>query len=514
MSGLSVSLPDGSTWTAPSLASADRERVRWGGFAEFARLALPLVPLVRDPHWSWHHEELCNHYDALINGRISEFIANVPPGCTKSGLITVLGPAWIWTWRPDYQIMSATFDDSNGLKHAGWTRDVMASRWYQERWGDLLIEATNRREYFTRGNGYRFTTTPEGKGTGRHCDLYSIDDPNKAKDAIKKKDKDFAVALERVNEWIGHSVVTRSAGADMRLALIMQRLHENDAAGHVLRTLGNVSTLAHLMLPYKFEPERRCVTQVGGDRRTTEGELLWPYKTRAVDRAVSLMGGWNGSIVRAQYQQDPGKASGQTFEASSFKPFDPERMPLDQTLSVLSVDPTFKEGASADDVALEVWGFKDGNFFCYHSDVEQRGFIGTLEAMQSIMSLFRCDFILVEDTANGSAIIEVLSQTFPNIEAIKPKGSKAARAQAASHMFKAGRVYFDTEGDWYERKARNLTRFPSKDDHDVDTTSQAILWLLSQFGTDEAFSASMRSFSEETSAMSPRALWNTLYGAG
>lgn len=319
---LLLTAPDGRAWTAPSLASADRERVRWGGFPAFARLALGLVPMMRDPAWEWHLTEMCVHAQALFEGRTDTLNVNVPPGCSKSALYSVLFPAWIWTEDPSYQIMSASFDPSLSRKHAGWTIDIMQSRWFVERWGDLLLAATNKGEFFLRAGGYRYATSIRGKGTGRHCDMYTIDDPLKPADVQDLSGAKLSAELDRAITWYGTSVFSRASSARQAILTVMQRLHEGDPCGFLAETLGPMGRMSELVLPYWFEGHRRCVTPFGGDRRRTDGAILTERIRQKVERTVAAYGGREGAIVQSQYQQNPTPAGGTIFKPETFGLFE------------------------------------------------------------------------------------------------------------------------------------------------------------------------------------------------
>jgi predicted phage terminase large subunit-like protein len=504
-----VPLPDGSQWRAPTLASADRERVRWGGFEAFCKMAIPHVPGVKgSPLWNWHMSEVCAHFQALYEDRCSELVVNVPPGHIKSTIKSVLGPAWIWTLDPAYQFMIATYDDTLSRRFAEYTIAVCRSPWYVERWGEILRPVTNQQEFYTYKSGLRFGSTLKGKGVGRHANMYMLDDPNKPLTAESAVDGKLGAELKQTNDAIQSSVLTRARpGEPLRLVVAQQRVHEEDASGFLLESLSSTRGFVHLMLPHKFEPERRCVTPFGGDRRQRAGELLWPIQEGAAEKVVRLKGGWHGTIARNMYQQDPRGGSDRVFHASTFKRFDPKRRPLARCFSCLSIDPTFTDSARSDYVAMEVWGFDDGDFLCFYSENVRRTFNETLGAIIELRRAWNVDNILIEQAANGAAIIDTLQPLIPGIVVCEPRGKKVMRARAASHHFTAGNVYF-AEGDgceWYEDKARNLVRFPGgRHDDDVDTTSQAVLWLASQYALDESFVEASDAWRNERQSLGAR----------
>jgi predicted phage terminase large subunit-like protein len=87
---------------------------------------------------------------------------------------------------------------------------------------------------------------------------------------------------------------------------------------------------------------------------------------------------------------------------------------------------------------------------------------------------------LIEDKANGTAIIEVLKNVIPGIIAINPKESKTARAESVSYIFEAGNILFPKDSPWLGEYLHELKSFPNAAHDDmVDSTTQAINRLYS-----------------------------------
>lgn len=507
--------PEGRAWRAPSLASADRERVRWGGFRVFCQLAFRNVKIegFREARWNWHLDELCNHAQALIRGECTELLVNIPPGHTKSTIFSVLLQPWVWTEDPAHKFMTASFDDMNIARHAGYSVDVLNSPWYVERWGRRVPDATNRKLYYTIAGGYRFTTSVGSKGTGWHGDTYLIDDPLKAQDITYSDDKQLAASLERTQRWVQSSVVTRGADSQQKICLVMQRLHELDTTGQLERAFGKYKSFCKLRLPYLFEPHARCVTPFGGDRRRVKDEILDPRKPRsAIDKIAAVSGGWAGEIMQCQYQQNATPPGGRIFKSPA-QPFAISDFPFHQSLSILSVDPTFRAGSGSDYLALQVWGFRDGGLYLYHSHRCKRGFSDTLTAIRAMLMHWPCNHVLVEGKANGDALVDQLEQELANVIKVDPLGGKQLRAKASSFHYDAGKVFWLGGAPWWDELALELKQFPGRHDDQVDAGSQAILWLCAQYGSIAGFAEAMAEAGEEMHGFNgnPGAIFDRLY---
>jgi predicted phage terminase large subunit-like protein len=510
LAGPLITDPSGATWQAPSLASAEREAVRWGGFAEFARLCMPHVPKapLRPLPLARVHHELARHVEAFRTGAIMNLLANLPPGIWKSTLVSILFPAYVWTIDPTAQFIVAAYEPKMSTDFAVAQLGLMQSAWFVERWGDIVVTDGIRQDMiWTTSRGRRFSTSaPGGNVTGKHARYYVLDDLYKARVAGSAVQRKPRATMQEVNDWIGSSVLTRGRpGEDLQVLHAVQRLHEEDSSWCIIDTFKGTERFEHLVLPYKFERERRCVTSIGGDWRQHEGERIWslPDLERKATVIARKEGGWNGSVMRAQYQQDPSGGTDTIFKAP-FKTFRAEdRRPFREMISCISVDPTFTGKENSDFVAIEVWSWDGGDYLCWYSETRRRGFEETHAAIRAVRAAWPVTFVLIEEAANGHALVETLGRVLPGVVGVKVAGGagKPQRARAASYHFTAGRVMFLEGAEWFDEKTRALVRFPDgAHDDSVDTTSQALLWLASEFGGGEDMMAAVAEYQAEQSA--------------
>jgi predicted phage terminase large subunit-like protein len=89
---------------------------------------------------------------------------------------------------------------------------------------------------------------------------------------------------------------------------------------------------------------------------------------------------------------------------------------------------------------------------------------------------------LVEDKANGPAIIASLRDEIAGLIAVEPDGGKEARAHAVSPMCESGNVFLPHPNlyPWVTTYCHEMQTFPnSANDDDVDSTTQALKrWLV------------------------------------
>jgi predicted phage terminase large subunit-like protein len=95
---------------------------------------------------------------------------------------------------------------------------------------------------------------------------------------------------------------------------------------------------------------------------------------------------------------------------------------------------------------------------------------------------------LIEEAANGPAIINALGRHVPGIIGVTPEGGKVARAQAAQPLLEAGNIWLPNprphgrlipERDWVDDFVDQCCAFPQgAHDDDVDALTQLVARCL------------------------------------
>ena len=355
-------------------------------------------------------------------------------------------------------------------------RRLIQSEWYQERWPVQLTGDQNAKTKFENtATGFRESMSFKSL-TGSRGDRIIIDDPLSVDDAFS------ASALDAAEQTFLEAVPSRINNADSAIVVIMQRLHERDTSGVILaRDLG----YEHLMLPMRFEEARRCKTSIGfQDPRTAEGELLFPE--RFSEEQVREMEKTMGSYATAgQFQQRPVPRGGGLFKVEWIQYW--TELPKSFDAMVISWDMTFKDSKTSDFVVGQVWGRKGGSFYLCDQFRGRWDFVKTLEQFVAASQKWpRVTRKLVEDKANGSAIISTLKRKVSGIIPITPKESKEARASAVTTLWEAKNVFLPPKDrfPWVEKEfVPELLEFPAGAHDDcVDSMSQALTDLSKSGG--------------------------------
>ena len=467
---------------------------------DFVRIAWPIVEPATPFVPGWHIDAIVEHLEAVTLGEIRNLIINVPPRHMKSLLVSVFWPAWEWIRFPHRRWLYSSYAASLSIRDSVKCRRLIESSWYQRMWGDrfaLTSDQNTKGRFDNNRSGYRIATSVDGFATGEGGDRIVCDDPHNVQDV-----ESDAVRKATVDWW---DVVMSTRVNDPRTAskvVVMQRCHQRDLSGHLLAQGG----WEHLRLPAEFE-EPRCVTSIGwSDPRERVGELLWaerfgPEEIASAKRSL-------GSYAAAgQLQQRPSPAGGGIFKRHWFRYFQPRGMNLPPVIlqlpdgstktiaaieapttvdeQIQSWDCSFKDLDTSDYVVGQAWARLGSVYLLGHQIRGQMDLPATMKAVRELTAGFPKTYAkLIEDKANGSAVIQMLSQEIPGILPVNPSGGKIARAQAVSPLVEAGNVYLPHPeyAPWVNDFIEECVQFPNGAyDDQVDAMTQALLrWNESQ----------------------------------
>ena len=448
---------------------------------EFIKIAWNAVEPAKPFVNNWHIEAMCEHLEAALKGEIKRLVINVPPGTMKSLTCSVFLPAWEWGpgERPGTKFIYASYSDRIAYRDSLRTRRLIENLIYRARWGTEfnLIDRTAGRLSNDMG-GWRLATTVRGGITGEHADVQIVDDPIKPFEVTRSMSV-AQRALEDVISWWDETMSSRLVDImnSVRI-IIMQRLHCNDLAGYVLKDMG----YEHLMLPMEFESSRRCTTSIGfTDPRTEEGELLFEkrFPKEAVDRQKKEMG---SRASRAQHQQDPVDNEGNIIKKEWIKYWQKIPALADFLMIIQSWDCTFADSDNTDFVAGHVWGYThDHKRMLLDRFHKRANIIDTLNGVRLLSTRWPKSYTkLVEQKANGQAVVDLLNDELTGLKLVNPEGGKIARVHAVEPVWERGEVYLPDPKmyPWSAEVEAEITGFPSREhDDDVDAMTQALIYF-------------------------------------
>jgi hypothetical protein len=161
----------------------------------------PATPFVDGVHVG----AICDHLQAITEGRLRNLIINVPPGHAKSLLTTVFWPAWVWIDHPESRWLFSSYREPLATRDSVKCRRLIECEWYQERWGDryqLAGDQNQKQRFENDRTGYR-VVVPMSSGTGERGDYVVVDDPHSVDQAESDAERTSAV------DWWNGSMSTR-----------------------------------------------------------------------------------------------------------------------------------------------------------------------------------------------------------------------------------------------------------------------------------------------------------------
>jgi predicted phage terminase large subunit-like protein len=394
-------------------------------------------------------------------------------------------PTWAWAIRPQLKFVFASYSASLSLTHSGLRSTVLHSDWWKENWGDkcwLMPGHDNKAEMGNNMLGEMFTSSVGGSTTGRGGDIIVIDDPLDPKQALSDTMRGTA------NTWIKQTMSSRlnnkKKGA---VVLVMQRLHEDDVTGTVLREGGWV----HLKIPGIATEHQKIIFPVSGRVVIREpGDVLWPERENKAmldHLRTNVMGSYAFS---GQYQQEPAPDEGGILKkqwwqyyklTDDFLRLTPHQRELQlpkMNQVMISWDMSFKDLATSDYCAGTVWGRAKGQYYLIDVVYDHLDFPAAKEAVKALYRRHpHAMAILIEEAANGVGIIQSLRKSVHRIIPVRPHDSKIARVHAISPLVEAGNVFLPHPdcAPWIEEFILQCARFPNATHDDfVDSMTQAL----------------------------------------
>ncbi len=424
--------------------------------AQFVRRAWPVLEPAQPYVHGWHIDALCEHLEAVSRGEISRLLINVPPGTAKSMLTCVMWPAWEWgpLGAPSTRIIGASHEQSLAIRDNLKMRRLVESEWYQQLWPTRLTADQNAKTNFENdATGFRNACAVTSM-TGRRGDRVLWDDPHSTESAISDAQRETTLRVFQ------ETLPTRLNNPDRSaIVIIMQRLHEDDVSGHILK---NDFGYDHLMLPMEYEPERKCRTSIGfEDPRTEEDELLFPerFPREVVDRDKKVLGSY---AVAGQFQQRPAPRSGGFFVWENLEVV--HALP-ELTKVVRYWDKAGTKGGGAYTAGVKTGLGKDGNW--YIMDVI-RGQWAAAEREKVIRQTAEADgpgvTVWIEQEP-GSGGKESAESTVRNLAGFvckteRPTGDKALRAEPYAVQVEAGNIKL-LAGEWNHALIEEHKTFPA-----------------------------------------------------
>ncbi|EPP4976711.1 TPA: phage terminase large subunit [Klebsiella pneumoniae] len=298
---------------------------------------------------NWHHRLMASKIDDLLAGRLvpRNLIINIPPGGTKTEFFSIHFPAYVNALVQERRLkrfrnLNISFADTLVKRNSRRTRDIIASREYQEFWpcsfGVNQAEEWEIKDERGRSIGQTVSRSSNGQITGGRGGYYGpefsgmvmLDDYNKPVDMLSESRRKSANTL--LVNTIRSRRGDKSKEHPTPFVSIQQRLHTDDATGFMLA--GGMGVPFHhvaipAMIDEKYiqsldEPWRSLCweTVKDTDSVVVGGVRYWSYWPQMED-VNDLLQLWEKDryTFLSQYQQNPMALTGGIIDTSWFRTY-------------------------------------------------------------------------------------------------------------------------------------------------------------------------------------------------
>ncbi|HDW1351349.1 TPA: phage terminase large subunit [Klebsiella michiganensis] len=298
---------------------------------------------------NWHHRLMASKIDDLLAGQLvpRNLIINIPPGGTKTEFFSIHFPAYVNALVQEKRLkrfrnLNISFADTLVKRNSRRTRDIIASREYQEFWpcsfGVNQAEEWEIKDERGRSIGQTVSRSSNGQITGGRGGYYGpefsgmvmLDDYNKPVDMLSESRRKSANTL--LVNTIRSRRGDKSKEHPTPFVSIQQRLHTDDATGFMLA--GGMGVPFHhvaipAMIDEKYiqsldEPWRSLCweTVKDTDSVVVGGVRYWSYWPQMED-VNDLLQLWEKDryTFLSQYQQNPMALTGGIIDTNWFRTY-------------------------------------------------------------------------------------------------------------------------------------------------------------------------------------------------
>ena len=438
------------------------------------------VIIKEEPTYNWHIPFLCEELQKLSVSIVArepkpyDLIVNIPPGTTKSTIVTIMWPVWLWTQDATLRIITNSYSGGLSIEHATKSKDIIQSDKFRALFPHIQIrkDKSGKQNYENTETGYRYATSTGATITGFHAHVIINDDP------VNPKQAESEPLRVQANEHTKTLSSRKVDKANTPVVTIMQRLHEEDVTGYMLKKKGE--NIRHICLPAEecddVKPAELRKFYVDG--------LLDPKRlNRTVLQEAMVDLGSRG--YAGQYMQSPSAAGGNIIKESWFR-----RISLSDFRALRFNEPIHffldtaydeKKKKTDNDPSGIIAACKIKNsIYITHAKKVWKSFPDLLRFLPEYM--YPNDYddsqstLRVEPKANGKSVVQQLEDsTSLNVTYTPtPTDAKDVRLHAIAPKVECGRVYL-VDGEWNEEFIDEVCGFPTKvHDEYVDLLGYAV----------------------------------------
>jgi predicted phage terminase large subunit-like protein len=427
----------------------------------------------------------------VATGKTQRQMFSMPPQEGKSQRISVWFVAWMLHRNPNLRIAVV----SNGFDLAKDFGEAIREILRQNPQLGLTLSPSRQAKHEFRLLGYRggvVCVGIEGSLTGKPVDVLVIDDPYK--DDKQADSKAWRQTVRRF--WTSVALLRLAPRAPV--VVVQTRWRQDDLSGWLRAEYPDLWAVLNIpaeaidtaKLP-EDDPDHGIPDPLG----RVPGEFMVSARDRSPEDWVMKRREVGSRVWTAMYQGRPSPVEGTILKRDWWQRYDqPQWIERDDGSRVvtgfddllMSWDMAFKDTEDADFVVGQVWGRRGADAYLLEQVRGQWDFPTTCAKVTELAARWPQALLkIVEDKANGTAVLASLRRILPGLVPEEPQGSKEARAHAIAPLVEAGNVWLPAPTipgcAWVGGLIEECAGFPNAtNDDQVDALTQALNRLILQ----------------------------------
>lgn len=198
--------------------------------------------------WEFHRT-ICEALERVARGENQYLIINIPPRHGKTEIISKMFIGWALALNPRAQFIEVSYSDDLVMDSSRKVNEMLRADYHTRLFPECEVVGVGSRHWATSAGGsvYAVSTGGQVTGFGAGVMLDPSDYPDGRKpfagaliidDPIKPADALSDIVRASVNARFENTIRNRRNSADTPIIIIMQRLHEDDLCGYLLRKEG------------------------------------------------------------------------------------------------------------------------------------------------------------------------------------------------------------------------------------------------------------------------------------
>lgn len=449
-------------------ASEDPRFILLTDFYLFFKWCWPLIsqePFIESPHIKIIARRLQYIGMKVVCREKPDYLKNlfsVPPGSTKSSLISQAWINWLWLHDPSLKMLDCAYASGASEKNSFIAKHIFKSEEYQGLFAPLIKQMHGKEielvkdltdDWENNYGGKYFATSTTGTATSFHFHILVFDDP--MNDRIADSDTERSRSNRRHDGTFPSRKVNKEIAPDI---YVSQRLHENDTMGHVMK---KNEPYYYLCLPAELSdrvspPELKSLYKDG---------LLDPVRMshKALEKIKNDLGSYN---YACQFMQSPYPEEGGHIKKDWFVYLDsaPDNIAYD-----LWIDGAYTDKSKTNDPSgFMMCGYDAVNnrLIIKHCALEWLTIPDVLTKVNELVGSYGdgATMISIEPKASGYSFIQMIQkETLFNVRRITGRlvqDGKTARVKYAAPKVESSRVCL-VRANWNNEFVSQLTAYPN-----------------------------------------------------